>query len=453
LDYTYGNALINWSRDVLQIDLMPWQQFLLREGCVRKNGRFRYRTVLAVVARQNGKSLLAAIRILGGLCVLGERFAVGTAHNKWTALDVWKQAFTLADQAGLSITSVSRRQGTEEFTVNGGRYRVATGSTGGARGLSGVDLVVLDELRQMVQWEGYAALDKTRRVKNDSQVWAITTEGDFNSIVLNRLQQQARDSIEARQDSPVGYFEWSAEPGLAASDVRGWYQANPALGYTLSEDTVRAEFQTDPPGVFEVEVLCRKVAQIAGWVDPGEYDACKSPERFPIDGPFVLALDAGPELRHVSIVAGALQDGFHHLELVETFTGPRALAYAETRLEALLSRWSPTAVVVLAKSPMEPSTARIAAAHKIDHLVVRPADWAKACRLFYAAVRQRQIRHPGGDSITAALAVTKRGPDGLVTQVHRINEDSDNDAAIAAVLALWAPTQVQATRYPDWTVF
>lgn len=454
LDYRYGNALINWAAEILDIELMPWQEFLLREGCVRRNKRFRYRTLLAIVARQNGKSLLSAIRILGGMALFGERFILGTAHTRQVAFEVWQLVYDLADTAGLKLDRLRRATGMEEFYVEGARYKLATGSTGGARGLSGVDLVVMDELRQMTAWEAYAALDKTRRIRSDSQVWAITTEGDLSSTVLNKLQALGRDAIEAKQaESPIGYFEWSAPAHLAASDPVAWKYANPALGYTLDEETVRAEFLTDPPAVFEVEVLCRKVSQIRGWVESSEWDACTSPERFPIDKPFVLALDAVPELRHVSIVAGALDDGFHYLELIETFTGPKALTYAESRLEALLDRWKPAGCVTLAKSPIEPSVARIAGVYDCAHLVVRPADWAKACRAFYASVRSRQIRHPGGQAISSALAATKRGPDGLVTQVHRINDASDNDAAIAAVLALWSPTQIRTEPVAEWTVY
>jgi len=453
LDYRYGNAVINWAKEILQVDLLPWQEFLLRESLVRINDRFRYRTMLAVVARQNGKTLVTAIRILGGLCLFGERFVVGSANNRGTALEAMTYAYELADAAGLKLTKMRRASGQEEFWVEGGRYRLVSSTTGGARGLSGVDLVVLDELRQMRHWESYAALDKIRRVRRDAQVWAITTEGDISSIVMNKIQALGRDAIEAGQDSPVGYFEWSAPPGMNAGDVRAWAHANPALGYLLDEETVQAEFQTDPPRVFEVEVLCRKVSQISGWVEPAEWDACITKDRFPIDQPFVLAVDAGPELRHVSIVAGALVGRTHHLELVETFTGPMALEHAEQRLDGLLSRWKPTSLVTTQKSPCEPSVSRLAASWSIPHSAVRPAEWARACRAFYAAVRARQIAHPGGTSISAALALTKRGPDGLVSQVHRINDSADNDAALAAVLALWAPTQLKTEPALAWTIY
>lgn len=453
LDYSRGNAVIAWAREVLGVELLPWQQFLLREALVHLGDKYRYRTILAVVARQNGKTLVTAIRILGGICLLGERLVLGTAHSRTVGMESLEYAYDLACAAGLPVGMMRRGSGREEFRVGDGRYKLTTGSTQGARGYSGVDLVVVDELRQMTHWEPYAALDKTRRTKRSSQLWTITTEGDVSSVVLNKLQALGRDSIEAGQDSPVGYFEWSAPPRMNAGDIRAWAHANPSLGYLLDEETIRAEFQTDPPRVFEVEVLCRKVSQITGWVEPAEWEACITQDRFPIDQPFVLAIDAVPELRHVSIVAGALVGRVHHIELVETFTGPRALEHAEARLEALLSRWTPAALVTTQKSPCEPTVAKLAATANITHSAVRPAEWARACRAFYAAVRARQVSHPGGTGITAALALTKRGPDGLVSQVHRINDSADNDAALAAVLALWAPTQLKSEPALAWTIY
>jgi hypothetical protein len=312
----------------------------------------------------------------------------------------------------------------------------------------------MDEIRQMKSWEGYGAVDKTRRARPDSQLWAVTTEGDLESVVLNKLQTQAREAIQVNNDTPLGYFEWSAPPGAHPGRPEVWALANPSLGYTLDESVVRAEYETDPANVFEVEVLCRKVAAIQAWVDPATWDDCATDEPFPIDQPFSLALDAGPELRHVSIVAGAHYEGFHHVELIASYFGPQALSSAETRLQALLGRWKPAECVTLAKSPVEASVARIAEAAGVDHVTVRPADWARACRAFYAAANQRTLRHPGGVTISQALAGTKRGPDGLVSSVHRVNPESDIDPAIAAVLAMWVPTQhAPPAATPNWTVF
>jgi hypothetical protein len=427
---------------------------MLIQGCARVNGRYRYRTILSLVARQNGKTLLAAIRILGGMCVLGEHYALGTAQNRSIALGSWHMAKELAEDAGIHLSKLRLTLGNEYFMIGQGKYQIVASTAGGARGLSGVDLVVMDEIRQLTNWQAYSAIDKTRRARPDSQLWAITTEGDLSSEVLNKLQAQGREAIIQGRETALGYFEWSAPPGAHPGKVETWAQANPSLGYTLDESTVQAEYETDPSEVFEVEVLCRKVASIQAWVKPADFDQCATDIRFPTDEDFVLALDAGPELRHASIVAGALADDFHHVELVAEYTGPEALTAAERRLDALLSRWKPYALVTLHRSPAEAVAAKLAQAHGVEHVTVRPADWARACRAFYAAVNQRTLRHPGGSGISSALASTKRGPDGLVSSVHRINADADIDAAVSAVLAMWLPTQQpEPIKYADWTAF
>jgi hypothetical protein len=453
-DYSYGQAAINWAREVLDIELLPWQQFLLLEGCARRNNRFKYRTLLSIVARQNGKTMLATVRILAGICLFGEQFAVGAAQTRNVAMESWLMALDLAQAAGLPVGKVRFQTGAEQFWIGNGRYRIVAANQGGARGLSGVDLVVLDEVRQQKNWEAYGAIDKTRRARPDSQLWAITTEGDLSSAVLNKLQDSAKENILAGQESPLGYWEWSAAPTDHPGKVTTWAQANPSLGWTLDEEVVQAEYQTDPSEIFEVEVLCRKVSSIKAWVKPADFDNCSSDQPFPVDKPFVIALDAGPELRHVSIVAGALDEDLHLIELVAQYAGPQALTAAEKRLGQLLERWKPYALVTLHRSPGEASVGRVAEAHGVDHVTVRPADWARACRAFYGAVNQRTLRHPGGQGITNALAATKRAADGLVSSVHRVNAEADIDAAIAAVLAMWLPTQQPAPDpVPNWTVF
>ena len=454
LDYRYGNALCNWATEILEIDLLPWQEFVLREGCARRNNRFRYRTILVVVARQNGKTLLSGIRALGGMALFGEKQILGAAQNRRMSADTWRTCMDFAIGAGLLEGNPRYQNGQEEFRMNGSRYRIAASSAGAARGMSGIDLLILDEIRQMRTWEGYGALEKTRRARPDSQCWALSTEGDLESVVLNKLQDQARLAGELNQEMPLGYFEWSAPPGDDPGSPRTWAYSNPSLGYMLDPEVVRAEFQTDPSEIFEVEVLCRKVSLIQSWVDIREWEACRSSERFPIEEPFVVAMDAVPELRSVSLVAAAYVRGRHHVELIDQFSGPAALQSAQDRLDSLLRRWKPSSVVTLAKGPCEAAASEIAASHGIPHVAVRPTDWARACRSFFAAVTKRTVSHPGANAIANALKVTKRGPDGLVSSLHRINVGVNNEAAIAAVLALWQSTQIpEPMPVPNWTAY
>ena len=63
---------------------------------------------------------------------------------------------------------------------HGARYKVVSSTRRGGRGLS-ADLVIMDEVREYRDEGGWAALEKTRRARNSSQVWAISNEGDDGS--------------------------------------------------------------------------------------------------------------------------------------------------------------------------------------------------------------------------------------------------------------------------------
>jgi hypothetical protein len=388
------------------------------------------------------------------MVLFGETFVLGSAQNRTVALESWRLAYSLAETARLDVGYIKFAAGQEHFYIGDARYKVVASNLGGARGLSGVDLVIMDEIRMLRSWDAYSALDKTRRARPDSQLWAITTEGDLESEVLNKLQTQGRESIQEDRPGPLGYWEYSAPVGMNPGDPHTWALANPALGYTLDERVVLAEFQTDPGTVFATEVLCQKVAAIQAWVTTKQWDDCMSDAMFPTDQPIVIALEASPELHHVSIVAGAMDQGFHYLELIASYGGPTALVSAERRLDALLDRWTVASCATLHRSPAEASVARIAGNHEVLHTIVKPADWARACRAFYAAATRQTLRHPGGPGIAEALAATKRGPDGLVSSVHRINPEADIDAALAAVLAMWVPSQLPpAPKAPSWIAF
>ncbi len=69
-----GFDLIDLAADILPEGLMPWQKFALEHTHKYKpDGRWATPTNCIVVARQNGKSFLQQIRILGGLFLWDEQ--------------------------------------------------------------------------------------------------------------------------------------------------------------------------------------------------------------------------------------------------------------------------------------------------------------------------------------------------------------------------------------------
>jgi phage terminase large subunit-like protein len=124
---------------------------------------------------------------------------------------------------------------------NGNRLVYRARSKGSSRGFTG-NLVVLDEAYAL-KTEEMAALLPTMAAKSlhdNPQVWFTSSAGMVDSDLLASLRQQGMTKCSHR----LAYFEWSAHENAAADDMNAWYEANPGLGYRISEEFVGDEFNT-----------------------------------------------------------------------------------------------------------------------------------------------------------------------------------------------------------------
>jgi hypothetical protein len=443
--------VVRFARDRLGLELLPWQEWTIRHGLVWAEGRWSTRTVGVMVGRQNGKTTLVGVRALAGMALFGEN-VLAASQNRDVALDAWREALELALDAELEVHDVCRTNGREAFWIGAHRYKVVSATRRGGRGLH-ADLVILDELREYREWSGWAALEKTRRARPSSQVWAISNEGDDGSVVLDSLAAQGRLAAQTQAATDSAWFEWSAERELARTDPRAWQQSNPALGYLISAETIASEAAHDDPEVFETEVLCRRVASLRPWLPAGTWDATTEPHASVPDGAAVcFALDAGPELRHATIgVAYRRPDGRVHLEAVAGYVaidGP-VLPRAAERLAELVGRWSPTAVAVVARSAAEAAALRALEGTEVPVLPIGPADLIRATNAFHESVIARTLVHPADPMTSSHMgAVTA---DGVL---RRRSPAADVDAAYVLVLARHAVLNAPARPVaPDWVAF
>ena len=140
---------------------------------------------------------------------------------------------------------------------NGGSYMIVAPQRG-ARGESADDLIV-DELREMEDFDFIAAAEPTLTESEDPQVWYLSNAGTEKSLVLNDLRLRG-----ITQAPGIAYMEWSADPEYAVDDRRGWLQANPSIGHgNNSLDKLQALFDryqaAGELSIFETEHLCRWV--------------------------------------------------------------------------------------------------------------------------------------------------------------------------------------------------
>lgn len=468
--WSLGPAVIRFAREVVEVELRPWQEWLLKHALeLNADGSFRFRNVVVLVARQNGKSMLSQILALFFMYVLGVGLVIGTAQDLDVAEDIWQGAVDLVeetpklDSQKLTVTKGSGKKSL--ILKTGERYKVKAANRRAGRGLSG-DLILLDELREHQSWDAWGAITKTTMAREDAQIWALSNAGDVTSIVLRYLRRMAHDSlgdpdgiiaaeVEAVgdpddedepqgdvEDDTLGLFEWSAEPGCDVWDRDGWAQANPSLGFGISERTIASAAKTDPEWVFRTEVLCQwSEGTLDSVFPPGAWDAGRDEKSCIPDGaPLFACVDVSWNrgMTHVA-VAGFREDGKAHVEIVASRAG------TDWVIPWLIDPSRSWAQVTFqsAGAPVSTLSEKFAAAVLAsgEMLPVHPwggPDFGRAHGDVFDAIVKREVFHlpqPVLD-VAARTAVTRPVGDGLWA-FDRKRSPRDCAPLIAATGAVW----------------
>lgn len=216
------------------INLLPWQQIVLRNALgERRGGKWSAFEVALMVPRQNGKNVITIARQLAGLFLFGEQDAVHTAHKFKTARGAHRDLVRAIERVPELDELVASKSVSSENTAvvmnDGRRLDFLARQGGGGRGLSG-DTVYLDEAFQLSP-ELVSDLLPTLSARPSPQVWYMSSAGMDGSDVLKSLRERAHKS--PGDERFLAYFEWSTD----LSQVPDWRSveaaamSNPSLGY------------------------------------------------------------------------------------------------------------------------------------------------------------------------------------------------------------------------------
>jgi len=322
--------------------LLPWQQWAAIHALeLLPDGNFRFRKVLILVARQNGKSNLKRIVTLWRMYMDGAEDIVGAAQDLSLARKQWllcQKTIHGCPDLEEEWGDVRNVNGDEMFWAGTACYAIKATNDKAGRGGSN-DEVNIDELRTQKDWKAWSSLSKTINARRNGQLWAMSNAGDDTSVVLNQLQSAG----EAGTDPTLCLLEWSAEEGCELDDPKAWAQANPGLGYIVSEAAIRSDLATDPPEVFRTEVLCQRVANLDAAIDRTAWENCADAVGN-LDahrGRIAACLDVAPDGKHATLaLAAKLDDGRVRLELAAAWDSTEAM---RAELPALLARIKPAA--------------------------------------------------------------------------------------------------------------
>lgn len=327
--------------EALDQPLLPWQKWLSIHaleitGTFPEDWSFRFRYIVVLVSRQNGKTYWFKLLGLFFNYVLQTKLVIGTAQNLDKANDTFEEAVDLIEQTPMlddEFVKALRGAGKREYILKGGeRWKVVATNRRG-RGWSS-DLILMDEIREQTDWEGWSAISKTMLARPSAILVAVSNAGDVNSVVLRHLRMQAHEALgdpdgvaKKREslgsddvDDALGLFEWSAPPGCDIHDRDAWAAANPSLGYGfLTEKALASACATDPERVFRTECLCQWVESLlpepfpAGSWDAG-VDECS---QIAPESEIFFGIDLSQNRRWTSIAAcGQREDGNWHIEVI-----------------------------------------------------------------------------------------------------------------------------------------
>lgn len=350
-----GYAAIEYANTVLGKSLYPWQEWALIhaleiKGNLDTEWSFRYRTILFLISRQNGKTVLSEVIASFFLNVLCVDSVFGTSLSLDKAEEVWEAVINDQEnvpELSADIDRVSRTNGNKRLILTGLRqYKVGAPTRRAGRGDSN-DLVMLDEIREQRDWETWSAAAASTNAKPNGLIVCFSNAGDPDSIVLRQIRSQAIAFIDGSEagdfggsvdaDS-LGVFEWSAPEGAKTDDLEALAQANPALGYGyLTERALLSNRSTFPESKFRSECMCQQVETLLPQPFPeGAWNACTDPNsQIAPESELFFGIDLSQNRRWTSIaVAGLREDGEMHIEVVARQIGTEwALNWFKKRQE------------------------------------------------------------------------------------------------------------------------
>jgi phage terminase large subunit-like protein len=411
--------------------LDEWQQDVLVDGMALNGHGWAADEVVAVLPRQNGKTIDVVIRALWGPTLGGEKLVLFTAHEFKTCREAFLLAKSVCETEVFARfePKVSISHGKEGISfASGNRLLFIARSRTSGRGFS-PDCVILDEAFELDDLV-LAALKPSLAAAKTPQMWFASSAPHETSTVLRRLCLKGRTGEASR----MAYLEWCAPPDLAAADVRAWEASNPALGDRIDLAFVASELDALQREDFERERLGRWDETASLGVFP-EWDSLADPNPPVPTAVRALGIDVTPDRRRACIAAAA--DLGSERVLVEVIAEREGVSWVVDEVAALVAQHKPDAVVVdLAGQgrslipPLEKAGVQV----KTTDL----QGMVAACAGLSEAVHERRLVHRGDPILTAAVegARQRQVGDGAWAWARRTSR-SNVAPLVAATLATW----------------
>jgi phage terminase large subunit-like protein len=424
---------------------MPWQKHCLTDMlAIDKDGKFRRKTIGVLVARQNGKTFLAVSMILGHLFLWGSKNVIGMSSNRNMALDVFREVAAIIEGNDFlkeQVAKIRFANGTEVIQLkNGAKYEIVAATRDGSRGKH-ADFLYVDELREVSEEAWTAVRPLTRATQGVTMV--TSNAGDMFSTVLNDLRSRAL----SYPSQTFGWYEYSAPDFCKIDDRSVWALANPALGHTITEETLEEAVATNSAEATKTEMLCVWVESLESPFPMGVIEATSlSDLKLPVGMPTYFAFDVSPSKRQCSLVgAQIMADGKIGVGLIQTWTSD--IGVDELKIASDIHEWS------LKYRPQgigfdKYATASIAA--KLEQQgwkmnEISGQHFYQACSDLLDAFVNNRIVHSGQPELVAMLNGCGMKTNDAGWRIVRRKSSSDVSGAIGLAMLVYMLNKPQST--------
>lgn len=242
--------LLKWQRDEVILPLFGW---------MRADGTRRYRTAYIEIPKKNGKSTLAAGISLYGLIADGEEGAevYPAAASRDQASIVYREAANMVKSSAELARVITLTESTKHMLFGRTKsiYKALSADAGTNEGLN-ISHLIMDEMHAQPNDLFWNALMYGGAARRQPLKVIITTAGVDQESLCHEYHEKAMQIIEGVQedDSFFAYVKTAEWAMLRAGkdeekrqnvwkDEAVWYEANPGLGYTISLESFREDFQ------------------------------------------------------------------------------------------------------------------------------------------------------------------------------------------------------------------
>jgi phage terminase large subunit-like protein len=425
-----------WLESIGQ-ELLPWQEHVLTDMLkVDKDGKFIRKTNLLLIARQNGKTHLARIRILAGLFLFGEMNIVAMSSNRAMALDTFRKVVDVIEttpQLNAHIKQVRVANGQESVElISGARYEIVAATRDGSRGKT-ADLLFVDEVREITE-EAWTAARPVTRARPNSQIFMCSNAGDAFSSVLNSLRNRAI----SYPPKSLGYWEYSAEDFAKLDDKSAWYQANPALGYLIDESAIEEAIATSTVEASRTEVLCQWVSALKSPFPYRAFEELTVQDLQILPGrPTIFGIDISVTKRDGSLVAGqVMDDGRIAVGVIAQFTS--AAQVDELKMAIEVNEWArkykPRLICFDKYATMTVAERLALSGHRIQDMSGQV--FYQACSDLLDAIVHQRLIHSGQQSLVDSINNCAAKETDFGWRIVRRKSAGDVSASIALAMVV-----------------